>query len=169
MEGQVHEGCMVTAMYRPKGRSRDTHPRYRPGTRCGPFVCGTWKMAILDHSDQKREEPSFRIDHWNLTFQTRKGVITLEAMSSDSKPSLHTSYVTAHLQPPVEQALLALASRVPSFLTLPVNLLLSAFPQAGPRAAVIRSWRSRLPSLLSFSPDPSPPPSAPSSACRSCR
>ena len=41
---------MVTAMYRPKGRSRDTHPRYRRGTRCAPFICGTWEMAIFDHS-----------------------------------------------------------------------------------------------------------------------
>ena len=45
---------MVTAMYRPKGRSRDTHPRYRRGTRCAPFICGTWKMAIFDHSVASR-------------------------------------------------------------------------------------------------------------------
>ena len=31
---------------------------------------------------QKRKEPDFRIDHWNLAFQTRKGHVTLEAMSS---------------------------------------------------------------------------------------
>ena len=46
---------MVTAMYRPKGRSRDTHPRYRRGTRCAPFICGTWKMAIFDHSAWSRD------------------------------------------------------------------------------------------------------------------